>query len=300
MRRRSPWLLMIAILSSSAPALAAVDCDPPPSAPRPEVAIQTVLGEIRIRLFDQPGEAPATVANFLSYAERGAYDDSFFHRLEPGFVLQGGAYTWDPVNQYQTITPDPPVVNEPNICNVRGTVAMAKISGQVNSATSQFFFNLDDNTESLGTSNGGFTVFAEVVPEDMAVLDQLAALHRESGLWLLDDPIAPALENLPVLEILERSPTGWGCIQSISPDPTYQPIVQQWWPTFVQTCADNVAFSASLDIAIADFAPQFPERLVMVHSVPEPGAALAVGAVLAGLAGVGHARRPRAATRSSS
>jgi cyclophilin family peptidyl-prolyl cis-trans isomerase len=289
-------LLLIVVLFA-APSAHAV-CAPPTTDPRPEIAMETVLGTIRLRLLGEPGEAPATVANFLNYVERGDYDGSFLHRLIPGFVLQGGGYTWDPIDEYQTIASDPPVVNEPNVCNVRGTVAMAKVGGQVNSATNQFFFNLIDNTTTLGNQNGGFTAFAQVVPEDMPIVDEIAALHRESGLWLLDDPIGPFLDNLPVLELLDRNPAGWGCIASISPDPSYRIQVDAWWPEFVQTCGEGdpgaIAFQQALDLAIADFAPQFPERLVMVQSVPEPGAALGLAAAAATLGGL-RRRKPRRA-----
>ena len=295
MPRRALWLLPIAVLFA-APSPLHADCTPPTSDPRPEIAIETVLGSIRIRLLGETGEAPLTVANFLNYVNRGDYDGSFFHRLVPGFVLQGGGYTWDPIDEYQTIEQDAPVVNEYGICNVRGTVAMAKVAGQPNSATNQFFFNIVDNTTVLGLpNNGGFAVFAEVVPEDMVIVDEIAALHRESGLWLLDDPISPFLDNLPVLEILDRNPAGWECIASISPDPIYRFQVDAWWPEFVQTCPDGLTFQSALDLAIADFAPQFPERLVMVHSVPEPGAALGLAAAAATLGGLRRRKLHRAA-----
>ena len=98
---------------------------------------------------------------------------------------------------------------------------MAKLSGQPDSATNQFFVNLVDNPE-LDTDNGGFSVFARVVPESLAVLDALGALHTEFGPWtILDEPpgsVRAALRNLPVLEILERDPAGYGCLK-VFPDP---------------------------------------------------------------------------------
>jgi cyclophilin family peptidyl-prolyl cis-trans isomerase len=291
--------LLFALLLAAPTALhagGAVECDPPTTSARRLAAIETVLGTMRIRLFDQPGEAPVSVDNFLAYAQRGDYDGSFFHRLEPGFVLQGGGYTWGPVAGYQEIPTDPPIANESGICNVRGTLGMARTSDP-NSATSQFFFNLGDNSLALGQGDG-YAVFAAVVPEDLAILDQIAALHRESGSWFLDDPIAPALANLPVLEILERNPEGWGCIQSLAPDPIFDPSYG-WYPMFEQACGPNsddvTLFQAGLALARADFTPQFPERLVTILTVPEPGSALQLAAGAATLGGLWLVRRRRSA-----
>jgi peptidyl-prolyl cis-trans isomerase A (cyclophilin A) len=138
-----------------------------------EVAcLDTNQGEFCMRLFKN--EAPNTVANFLKYVNDGDYNNSVFHRLVKGFVLQGGGYKF--VNNAVTEVPDdPPVINEFNRSNLRGTVAMAKLDGNPNSATSEFFVNLGSNT-GLDSLNGGFTVFAEVVNDGMTVVDKIAAL----------------------------------------------------------------------------------------------------------------------------
>ncbi|MFZ5774707.1 MAG: peptidylprolyl isomerase [Thermodesulfobacteriota bacterium] len=141
------------------------------------VRLHTSQGIIDVALYDQ--EAPQTVANFLAYLNSRAYDDSFFHRSVPGFVIQGGGYVWDDTaSGPQAIVTNPPVVNEfaPTRSNTRGTIAMAKLSGDPDSATSQWFINLADNSANLDSQNGGFTVFGLVIGSGMAVVDAIAAL----------------------------------------------------------------------------------------------------------------------------
>lgn len=139
------------------------------------VRIQTALGVIDMQLYD--AEAPATVANFLSYVNNGAYNNSFIHRSESSFVIQGGGYMVSG-NSVQAITANAPVVNEfsPQRSNVRGTVAMAKTANNPNSATNQWFVNLADNSANLDNQNGGFTVFAKVIGKGMDVVDGIARL----------------------------------------------------------------------------------------------------------------------------
>ena len=114
------------------------------------VRMQTSLGDIDIQLMD--ATAPATVANFLNYVTSGAYDNSFIHRSVPGFIIQGGGYRWDSASDsVASIPANAPVINEFNASrsNLRGTIAMAKLGGDPNSATSQWFFNLADNSANL-------------------------------------------------------------------------------------------------------------------------------------------------------
>lgn len=143
------------------------------------VRFQTALGVIDIQLYD--ADAPLTVQNFLSYVESDAYNHSFFHRSVPDFVVQGGGYVWDAdTDSPKSVATLPPVINEfsPSRSNVRGTVAMAKLGGDPNSATSQWFFNLADNSANLDVQNGGFTVFGQVIGEGMLVVDAIAQLPR--------------------------------------------------------------------------------------------------------------------------
>ncbi len=138
------------------------------------VRVDTVSGPIDIALLDEA--TPRTVANFLAYVRRGAYDNSFFHRLATGFVLQGGGFTIPPLTK---ITADPPVVNEFSATrsNLRGTVAMAKLGGNPNSATSEWFVNLANNAANLDNQNGGFTVFGRVTTPSMVTVDRIGALN---------------------------------------------------------------------------------------------------------------------------
>lgn len=139
------------------------------------VRYQTVLGNIDLVLFAQ--DTPLTVANFLEYANAGAWDNTFFHRLaflnnNDPFVLQGGGFNADA--DYSMIPQNSPVLNEPGISNTFGTIAMAKVGGNPNSATNQWFFNLGNNSGNLDTQNGGFTVFGEIQgAASFAVLDAL-------------------------------------------------------------------------------------------------------------------------------
>ncbi len=125
------------------------------------VRFETTMGDIDIELFDNA--APITVQNFLGYVRRGDYDRTFFHRLDDDFVVQGGLSRIAPSGTgFAEIPTQPPVTNEFNQSNLEGTIAMARIGGQVNSATSQFFFNLANNTF-LDTVDQGFTVFGKIV-----------------------------------------------------------------------------------------------------------------------------------------
>ncbi|TDF42047.1 peptidylprolyl isomerase [Alteromonadaceae bacterium M269] len=140
------------------------------------VQIQTVLGNIDINLFDQT--TPETVRNFLSYVNSGAYMNNVMHRSEPGFVVQAGGFRFDDTFPPVAIPTDPPVINEPVLSNLRGTIAMAKAAGNPNSATSQWFISLADNSANLDVQNGGFTVFGQVLGDGMEVVDAIAALER--------------------------------------------------------------------------------------------------------------------------
>lgn len=131
----------------------------------------TPLGAMEVVLFDQ--DKPSTVQNFVRLVKSGAYQNSFFHRCETNFVLQGGGY-WvaNPTNsslarQFYTVPHFGAISNEFNvgrvIPNEFGTIAMAKQPDKPHSATSQWFFNLTNNSAKLDVQNGGFTVFGRVV-----------------------------------------------------------------------------------------------------------------------------------------
>jgi T5SS/PEP-CTERM-associated repeat protein len=137
------------------------------------VRFDTNFGSFTVELFNSI--APATVANFLSYVESGSYEDSFFHRLVPGFVLQGGGYAYDATG-VSAIPTAAPIANEftANDPDRAMTIAMAR-TADPNSATDQFFFNLVDNSSTLGASNGGYAVFGQVT-QGWNVIQTIAAL----------------------------------------------------------------------------------------------------------------------------
>ena len=137
------------------------------------VRVSTTYGDFSIELLDEV--APLTTQNFLNYVNRGAYNGTFIHRLEPGFVIQAGGYRFQPFVGPIAVPADPPVVNEFAVSNTRGTLSMAKLGDDPDSATSQFFVNLADNSANLDNQNGGFTVFAQVLGDGMAVADAIAA-----------------------------------------------------------------------------------------------------------------------------
>lgn len=141
---------------------------------RVSVRIGTTTKPVDIALYDH--DKPITVANFLRYVNDGKYAGSFFHRSVAGFVVQGGGFFWNASGQIAAIPTYSAIQNEPGISNLRGTVAMAKLGGDANSATSQWFVNLADNSANLDAQNGGFTVFGRVLGSGMSVIDEVAAL----------------------------------------------------------------------------------------------------------------------------
>ena len=136
------------------------------------VQFQTPAGDFEVNLFDQG--TPQTVDNFLRYVSEGHYEDAIFHRSVSGFVLQGGGFQHIDF-QVTPIATFPSVTNEPEFSNVRGTIAMAKLGSQPDSATSQWFINLDDNSANLDITNEGFTVFGVVTGNGMGVIDNIAS-----------------------------------------------------------------------------------------------------------------------------
>jgi peptidyl-prolyl cis-trans isomerase A (cyclophilin A) len=134
------------------------------------IRFETTLGEFTIELFEK--EAPVTAANFLKYIDDGFFDGTIFHRIVPGFVIQGGGFTED-MSQKST---HPAIKNEADngLKNERGTLSMAR-TNDINSATSQFFVNLKDN-DFLDHKRGnfGYAVFARVT-QGMDVIDKIAA-----------------------------------------------------------------------------------------------------------------------------
>lgn len=145
----------------------------------PVACFTSNMGQFCMELFER--QAPGTVANFIRYVDSGAYAHSIFHRSMPGFVIQGGGFKVadsDTGAKVSAVDVFDPIKNEFGISNTRGTVAMAKVGGDPDSATSQWFVSLADNSVNLDNQNGGFTVFAKILYDGMAIFDAIAALQR--------------------------------------------------------------------------------------------------------------------------
>jgi peptidyl-prolyl cis-trans isomerase A (cyclophilin A) len=148
------------------------------------IRFETTLGDFTIELFDK--EAPQSVVNFLRYIDDGFFDGTIFHRIVPGFVIQGGGFTED-MAQKRT---QPPVKNEADngLKNKRGTLSMAR-TNDINSATSQFFVNLKDNDFlDHSRANFGYAVFARVTA-GMDVVDKIAAVKTGKHRGFDDVPV---------------------------------------------------------------------------------------------------------------
>ena len=138
----------------------------------PQVDLKTSAGTIRVELFR--AKAPKSVENFLQYVKDGHYDGTIFHRVIPGFMVQGGGMTKD-MAQKKTRAPIP-IESKNGLKNTVGTLAMARTSDP-NSATSQFFINVSDNgfLDYPGQDGHGYTVFGKVV-SGMDVVNKIVAV----------------------------------------------------------------------------------------------------------------------------
>ncbi len=152
------------------------------------VKFETTHGPFTIELF--PKDAPVTVANFLRYVDDGFFDGTLFHRIVPGFVIQGGGLTAD----FRNKETREPIANEAKngLKNKRGSLSMARTS-DINSATSQFFVNLSDN-EFLdnGPRDFGYAVFARVT-EGMDTVDMIAKVGTGRRKGYQDAPLEDVL-----------------------------------------------------------------------------------------------------------
>jgi peptidyl-prolyl cis-trans isomerase B (cyclophilin B) len=138
----------------------------------PQVTIHTSSGDIRVELY--PEQSPVSVENFLQYANDGYYEGTIFHRVIDHFMVQGGGFAGD-MQRKQTRDP---IVNEADngLSNLRGTIAMAR-TNDINSATSQFFINVErndalDHVSKDDSRTWGYAVFGQVL-EGMDVVDDI-------------------------------------------------------------------------------------------------------------------------------
>ena len=152
--------------------------------PNPQVSVVTNLGSIVVEL--NPTTTPLSTVNFLQYVNSNFYDNTIIHRIVTTgiFVAQGGWLTPTPAVQPGQKAAIALEVNK-GLSNLKGTIAMAR-SAELNSATSQFYFNLADNV-ALDTAGGGYAVFGKVV-SGMEVLDALAKVETTTGYGLADFP----------------------------------------------------------------------------------------------------------------
>lgn len=152
------------------------------------VVIETSTGSIEIQLNRE--KAPITVENFLAYLNSGFYDGTVFHRVMPGFMIQGGGFT---PNGTQKPTSEPIKLESNNgLENDVGTIAMAR-TGVPDSATSQFFINVADNSFlNYAPGNDGYAVFGKVT-NGMDVINKIAAVRTsnrgENGNWPVEDVV---------------------------------------------------------------------------------------------------------------
>lgn len=156
---------------------------------RPEVKFTTTEGNFIVQL--NPARAPLTVRNFLAYVRSGFYNGTIFHRVIPGFVIQGGGFT----AKYKEKKTRKPIPNESGngLLNVRGTIAMARKPAP-NTATSQFYINLADNTQlDPGPGRWGYAVFGKVV-SGMKVVDKIASMPT--------GPAGPFSQNAPQVPVI--------------------------------------------------------------------------------------------------
>jgi len=178
------------------------------------VRVSTSIGDYSIELLDDL--APATVTNFLNYVNRNDYNGTYLNRVLDRFVVQGGGYRFQPFVGPIDVPADPPVVNEFGASNIRGTVAMAKLEGDPDSATTQWFVNLFDNSGNLDSTNGGFTVFGNVLGDGMNILDAIddlpvlnLGLKASSAPYFTeeyDNPLNFVYINVEVIERFSSAP----------------------------------------------------------------------------------------------
>jgi len=172
----------------------------------PVVIMKTSLGTIKIELFHD--KAPISVKNFISYVDEKYYDNTVFHRVIKGFMIQGGGFTaTDPIKQKSTKAP---IKNESDngLKNDRGTIAMARTQDP-NSATSQFFINvLDNNSLNRGAADpNGYAVFGKVI-EGMDVVDKIRDVQTGNAPAIArggNQEMSTTFQNVPVTKVIVES-----------------------------------------------------------------------------------------------
>ena len=170
-------------------------------------------GGYDVQVYSDP--TPITAKNFLRYVNNGAYDNTIIQRSgyeteDSSTIMQGGGYSLGngtsqeaypnsvPLYSVQTYAP---IVNEPGLSNLRGTIAMAKQNDNPDSATSQWYVNIGDNSSTRDNQNGGYTVFGKILGDGMTVIDDINANNPNISPYDLSTPEYynnPALNNVPL------------------------------------------------------------------------------------------------------
>ena len=158
------------------------------AADNPRVVMETSMGTMVIELY--PEKAPITVKNFLDYVDAGFYDGTIFHRVIPGFVIQGGGFD-DNMEKKENRAP---IKNEADngLRNLRATLSMARTQ-DINSATSQFFINLKNNSNlDYNGHSFGYAVFAKVV-KGVGTIDKIAGVKTTTKGHYQNVPAEPVM-----------------------------------------------------------------------------------------------------------
>ena len=163
------------------------------------VVLETSLGDIEVELNAE--KAPVTVENFLTYVNAGWYDGLCFHRVMFGFVVQGGGF--EPDGTFKNTMEPIEIESDNGLSNLNGTIAMAR-STEPDSATSQFYFNINDNTalDYVDEENPGYTVFGKVVSGMDVVMDIARADTGLHEVYYADYDYTGTVEDWPVEDIL--------------------------------------------------------------------------------------------------
>ena len=158
----------------------------------PIVLLETNMGNIKIELYEE--KAPISVKNFLRYVKSGFYNETIFHRVIDNFMIQGGGFT----SAMKEKKNDKPIINEAKnkLSNKRGTIAMAR-TNVINSATSQFFINVNDNAnlDYQNEAQYGYAVFGNVI-EGMDIVDKIRKVKTGSK---------PPFDDVPETTVLIKS-----------------------------------------------------------------------------------------------
>lgn len=185
-------VLIVGILSLTSRGFSATEeAKPMEKHKNPIVILKTSEGYIKLELYQD--QAPATVSNFLRYVNDGSYNDTIFHRVIPGFMIQGGGFTVD----FKQKPTGAPIKNEADngLKNLKGTIAMARTSDP-NSATSQFFINTADNAfldfKNASPSGWGYAVFGKVI-SGMDVVEKIQKAKTGNYEAHRDVPINPII-----------------------------------------------------------------------------------------------------------